>query len=125
MTTLPAQVRTAWDDRDGPAVLSTIDESGSSNIVYVGCVSLYGENTIVIADNRFDKTRANLLRGCKGSFLFLTKDRVAYQCKGKLEYHTDGAIYDDMKTWLPSKYPGYAAAVLVVEEVYSGAEKLS
>ncbi len=45
--------------------------------------------------------------------------------KGSLEYHTDGPVYDDMKRWNPPKHPGHAAVALVVEEVYSGAQRLT
>lgn len=41
-----------------------------------------------------------------------------------MEYHTEGAVFQDMKEWSPEKHPGHAAAALTVEEVYSGAKKL-
>ncbi len=45
--------------------------------------------------------------------------------KGPIEYRKEGEIFDDMKKWNPKQHPGHAAAVLKVEEVYSGSEKLS
>lgn len=124
MTTLPQNVRNAWEDRDGPVILATVSETGIPNIIYATCVSVFGDDKLVVADNYFDKTRKNILAGSKGSLLFMTKSGKAYQVKGKLEYHKQGEIFDHMKTWNPEKHPGHAAAVLVVEEVYSGAEKL-
>ena len=79
---------------------------------------------IVIADNYLDKTKKNILSGSTGSVLFITKDGKAYQAKGTIEYHREGEIFDDMKTWNPEKHPGRAAVALKVEEVYSGAEKV-
>jgi uncharacterized protein len=124
MAILPENVRQAWADHDGPAILATVGEVGMPNIIYVKCVAIYGDDRLVIADNYFDKTRTNLMRGSKGAFLFLDKTGKSYQVKGATEYHTEGEIFDYMKTWNPPEHPGKAAAVLHVEEVYSGAEKL-
>jgi len=124
MKALPADVREAWEDRDGPVILATVSSDGVPNIIYVGCVGAFGDDRLVVADNYFDKTRRNLLAGCKGSMLFRSKKGKAYQVKGTLEYHKDGEIFDHMKTWNPSQHPGHGAAALSVEEVYSGAEKL-
>ena len=124
MAPLPEVVRNAWKDRNGPAVLATIDDTGTPNAVYVTCVSMFGTDKLVIADNFFNKTRTNILAGSKGSLLFITKNQKAYQVKGSFEYHKEGEIFDDMKKWNPQQHPGHAAAVLNVEQVYSGAEQL-
>ena len=124
MSALPQNVRKAWDNRDGPVILATVNKDGIPNIIYVTCVGIFGDDRLVVADNFFNKTRQNLLQGCKGAMLFCTKDGKAYQVKGTMEYHKDGEIFDQMKTWNPPKHPGNAAAALKVEEVYSGAEKL-
>ena len=121
---LPDSLKTAWDNRNGPIVLATISENGVPNIIYATCVNLFGDERIVIADNYFCKTRENLKATAKGSVLFITPEGKSFQLKGTLEYHTEGEIYDAMKSWNPSKHPGHAAAALVVEEAYSGAEKL-
>ncbi|WP_028584935.1 pyridoxamine 5'-phosphate oxidase family protein [Desulfogranum mediterraneum] len=124
MSILPENVGKAWDERKGPAILTTVDKNAVPNTIYVTCVSTFGEDAIVIADNYFDKTRNNILAGSKGSILFITSEGKAFQFKGVVEYHQEGEIFDDMKKWNPEKHPGHAAAVLRIEEVYSGAEKL-
>ena len=124
MACLPDTVVQAWEDRDGPVVLATIDDTGTPNIIYATCTSMFGTDKLVVADNFFNKTRANILAGSKGSLLFITKEGKAYQIKGSLEYHKDGKVFDDMKKWNPQEHPGHAAAVLNVEQVYSGAEIL-
>jgi hypothetical protein len=121
---LSQEVIQAWEDRNGPVVLTTVDAEGMPNAIYATCVGRFDESTLVIADNYFDKTRANIKNGSRGSVLFITKDNKAYQVKGTLEYHTEGALFDFMKSWNPEKHPGHAAAVLRVEEVFSGARKL-
>jgi len=125
MASLPNSVREAWDDRDGPVILATVDTDGVPNIIYASCVSAFGDDRLVVADNYFHKTLKNLLNGGgKGALLFMSKKGKAYQVKGTLEYHKDGEIFENMKTWNPPKLPGKAAAVLNVEEIYCGAERI-
>lgn len=124
MSVLSEQVIQAWDEKKGPVVFTTVGPDGVPNTIYVTCVKL-AEDAIVIADNYFHKTRENILAGSKGSVLFITEAGKAYQLKGTIGYHKEGDIFEDMKTWNPKKHPGHAAAVLQVEQVYSGAEKLA
>ena len=124
MAKLPETVKQAWEEREGRVVLTTIDKQGIPNSIYATCVSKYDDETIVIANNYFSKTLDNILNGSKASVLFITKDRKSYQIKGSIEYHKEGALFEDMKRWNPEKHPGHAAAALKVEEIYSGAEKI-
>lgn len=124
MTALPETVQKAWDDRKGAIVLTTVDEDGMPNAIWASCVSMFDPEHLVVADNYFDKTQDNIKGGSQGSILFLTNAGKSYQVKGELEYDTSGKYYTDMKCWNGER-PGHAAAVLVVGEVYSGAEKLA
>jgi len=124
MLALPEKVSKAWEDRQGPIILSTVNGDGIPNAIYATCVSKFSEDTIVVANNYFSKTLKNILAGSKASILFITKEGKSYQIKGSIEYHKEGIIFDDMKKWNPKKHPGHAAAALKVEEVYAGAEKL-
>jgi hypothetical protein len=124
MPVLPEAVSKAWENREGPIVLTTVDVEGNPNAIYATCVSKYREDTLVVADNFFNKTKANILAGCKATLLFITKEGKSYQLKGKIEYYTEGAVFDDMKRWNPVNLPGHAAAALKVEQVFCGAEKL-
>ena len=124
MSVLPELVVQAWKEHKGPVILTTVDENGVPNSIYATCVSLYGDDTIVVADNYFNKTKKNILAGSKGTLLFITPENKSFQLKGAFDYLTSGDIYDDMKKWNPSKHPGHAAAALRVEAAYSGAEKL-
>lgn len=125
MSGIPAEVSQSWNERKGPIVFTTVDKDDAPNAIYATCVKMINNDSIVIADNYFDKTRNNILAGSKGSILFITDENKAFQLKGTIEYHKEGPIYNDMKNWNPKKHPGHAAAVLKVEEVYSGAKKLS
>lgn len=121
---LPETVKLAWQNREGPIVLTTVDTTGQPNAIYATCVSLFDDERIVIADNYFDKTRRNIRSGSQGSVLFITADKSAYQVKGLLEYHEGGPVFEDMKKWNSQKHPGHAAAVLLVREVYKGAQRI-
>ena len=124
MSALPRKVVEAWENRDDPVILATVSKDGLPNIIYVICVGIFGDDRLVVADNFFNKTRRNLLQGCKGVILFRDKNGKAYQVKGTMEYHKEGNVFENMKTWNPPQHPGHAAAALKVEEAYSGAEKL-
>jgi len=118
-------IHDVWPLREGPLVLTTVGSDGTPNSIYATCVSLYGSDRLLIADNYFDKTRQNIKAGCKGAVLFMTANQKAYQLKGTLEYHTAGPVFDDMKKWNPPKHPGHGAVAVVVEEVYSGSTRLA
>ena len=124
MKSLPEIVSNAWDDREGPVILSTVNKEGIPNSIYATCVSKFSEDTLVVANNYFSKTLENILAGSKGSILFITKEGKSFQVKGHIEYFKEGRIFEDMKKWNPEKHPGHGAAALIVEEVYSGGEKL-
>lgn len=124
MPNLPSEVIQAWDDRNGPVILTTVDQQGVPNAIYATCVSRFDDETLVVADNYFDKTKKNILAGSAASILFITKDGKAYQVKGRIDYCESGEIFDDMKKWNPEKHPGHAAAALKVEAVFSGAKQL-
>jgi uncharacterized protein len=130
MTALTEQVLRAWEGRPNPSSLATVDEDGTPNVIWVTCVHLLddgrssGRARVAIADNYFHKTLANMLRGSRGSLLFRSKDDKPYQLKGEFEYHTEGEIFEGMKAWNHPNRPGKGMAVLLVDEVYSGPEKI-
>ena len=124
MAIIPKNVIQAWDDREGPQILTTVSGDGVPNTIYVKSVSRFGDDKITVANNYFDKTMKNIAAGGKGSILFITKDGKPFQMKGNLEYFTDGPLYSDMKKWNPEKHPGHGVVALTVEEVFSGAERL-
>ena len=119
MPALPEKVSTDWDKRKGPAVFTTVAEDGTPNSIWVGCLEKYDEERLMVADNFFQKTRQNIQDRSKGAILWIT------EVKGSIEYVTEGPLFERMKECTSEKLPRVAAAVLHVEEVYSGAEKLA
>ncbi|MDP0497762.1 MAG: pyridoxamine 5'-phosphate oxidase family protein [Verrucomicrobiota bacterium JB024] len=124
MKTIPETVLKAWDEhREGFCILTTATPEGIPNAIYVGIVGRCKDG-FFIANNYFNKTKANLEANPHASLLFITEERKAYQLKGKISFHTEGSVYEAMKAINPDKYPGHSAALLTVESIYSGAEKL-
>lgn len=124
MKNLPDSVQQAWNNREGPIAFATVNASGVPNVIYASCVQLHDPSHLIVADNYFSKTRANLLETARGSVLFLTKEGKSFQIKGSIEYHKEGPYYDAMKQWNPAKHPGHAASVVSIEEAFSGSDKL-
>ncbi len=122
--TIPQEIKKAWENKKGPVVFTTVSADSEPNSIYATCVSLYQENSIIVANNYFDKTIKNIEAGSLGSILFITGDDKAYQIKGSIEHVTNGAAYDNMKSWNPERLPGVGAAIIAIEEIYCGAEKL-
>ena len=98
---------------------------GMPNSIWVGCVVKYDEDRLIVADNFFQKTRENIKDKSKGTLLWITEDNESYHVRGSIEYVTEGPMFDRMKKSFSEKLPRVAAAVIQVEEVYSGAEKLA
>ena len=117
-------LKEAWDQLEGPTVFTTVADDGVPNAIYATCVKMLDDGRIVIADNYFDKTRANIQNGSKGTLLFITEAGKAFQLKGSIQYLTEGTVYEDMRKWVDEKHPRIAAAALVVEEAFSGAERI-
>ena len=125
MAILPEEVSQAWEAKKGPIILTTVDAQGTPNSIYATCTEKYDGETLVVANNFFSKTMENIKANTRACLLFITEENAAYQIKGRIEYHTQGPVFDHMKQWNPKKHPGHGAAALKVEEVYKGAERLA
>ena len=62
MPTLPESVLNAWRERTVPAVLTTVSDAGIPNAIYTAFVSQYSDDSFVITDHFFNKTRDNILQ---------------------------------------------------------------
>jgi uncharacterized protein len=128
MAILPDAVKTAIDKATTVCV-ATADSNAVANVVYVSYLKYLDDETIVIADNKFSKTRSNLDNNPQLSFVVLDLDtKKSYQIKGSVECFTDGDIYQSVVDWVHLKKPELtpkAAFYMRVEEVFFGAEKIA
>ena len=123
MAKLPEAVKKAIDKQD-VFPIATCSSEGVSNVVYVAYLKTIDDETVLIADNYFDKTRSNILSNPKMAFVVRDKDKGSFQIKGNVERLTAGPIFEEMRKWARDGLPRVAAVVLHVEEVYNGAEQL-
>ncbi|OPX81793.1 MAG: Pyridoxamine 5'-phosphate oxidase [Methanosaeta sp. PtaB.Bin087] len=122
MVKMPADVRETLE-KQKPAPVATADASGTPNVVYVGFLKVLDDETIMIADNFFYKTAANLEENPKVSILcYDTTTKKSFQIKGTAAVHKEGEYFDEMTKWVlavNNKLPAKAAVVVKVEEVFN------
>lgn len=117
------------------ATCRNIDEFHSiPNLIYVSSLQVYDDETILISDNKFNKTRENLK---ENPYIAITvydeESNKSYQIKGRVTIHIDDEVYQkglemmekrkalrkNKKTVIPN------AIVLVhIEEIYRKSKKL-
>ena len=127
MVKLPKEVKTAIDKAVNVCV-ATVDKNAVTNVVYVSYLKYQDDETIVIADNKFSKTRENLNNQPKLSFVVLDTDtKKSYQVKGTVTAYFEGKQYQSVVDWVHIKKPEitpFAALYVNVEEVFCGSEKI-
>ena len=76
--------------KTAPTCIATASPEGIPNLVYVTYIKAVDDETLVVADNKFDKTRKNLDTNPVMSVAVLDPDtRKAYQlkCQGRMRRH--------------------------------------
>ncbi len=128
MAKLSEEVKTAID-KAATACVATVDTDAVANVVFVSYLKYQDDETIIIADNKFNKTRMNLSNNPKLAFVVLdTETKKSYQIKGSVKSYTDGEKYQAVVDWVHVKHPQttpVAAIYVEVEEVYCGREKIA
>jgi len=106
-------------------VLATSNRECMPNVVYIGYMKVLNDETVLIADNKMEKTLKNLLENPKVSFTFRDDEAGSYQIKGSIDYHTGDEYHEDVRNWCKPHLARKGAVVLHVEAVYNGAERLA
>ncbi len=121
MTKIPDNVKKSISAQDVfPVATSTSD--GVPNIIYIRYLKVVDDNTILMADNYFNKTRDNIVNNGKIAFVVLKEDKGSFQLKGTAKRVTEGPMFDELQRWVPDKYPRVAAVVMHVDQIYCGAD---
>ena len=105
--------------------VATSDQDQTPNVAYITYLKVINDQTVLIADNYLNKTRNNILSNGKIAFAVLDDDKGSYQIKGTAEIQTEGAMFDEVKKWVPDRLPKVAAVVMHIEDIYNGAERIS
>lgn len=104
------------------------DSASIPNLVYVSFLKVYDEKTILIADNKFYKTRMNLEKNPRIAITVYDPDtNKSYQVKGTASIIESGPVYEETVKWVQGRKPNLTpkAAVLVhIDEIYSKDKKL-
>lgn len=128
MAKLSEEVKNAID-KAAFACVATANNEALANVVYVGYLKYLDDETILIADNKFEKTRANIDSNPKLAFVVLDPDtRKAFQVKGDITVYTDGEELNAAIEWVHHNHPEMtpkAAVHLHVNEIYCGGERLA
>ncbi len=105
-------------------VLSTATEDGTPNAVPVGSKKIIDSETILLSDQFFNKTLANMKASPKVSVMYW-EGQEGYQLKGTVTIETTGQRYEDTTRWIedhgnkigfPLKSKG--AIILKIAEIY-------
>lgn len=110
-------------------VLATSSKDGIPNTVPLGIMKFMDDETIILMDNNFLKTRANLE---KNPWVALTGWNMeekegklvaidGFQVKGKAKIEATGELYEKVKAEYRAvnpNYPARAIVILKVEEIY-------
>ncbi len=106
------------------AILATATADGTPNAVPVGAKKIIDNETILISDQFFNKTLANLKANPKVAVTYW-EGHEGYQLKGTITIETSGERYEETAAWIeemgnkagfPLKSKG--AVILKIDEIY-------
>ena len=106
------------------AILATATADGTPNAVPVGAKKIIDDETILISDQFFGKTLANIKTNPKIAITYW-EGHEGYQLKGTVTIETSGPRYEETAKWIeelgakagfPLKSKG--AVILKIDEIY-------
>lgn len=101
--------------------LATASKNGIPNAVPVGAFRLLDDATLLISDQFFNKTLANMKENPNVAVTWWG-DKGGFQVKGTVTIHTDDKVFSDDVAWMKELRPQLkpkSAVVLKVTEVFS------
>ena len=124
MAKLTARMKEIFEKQE-TVVLSTATKNGVPNVIPITAKKILDDETILISDQFFNKTLANLNENPQASIT--TWDNLeGYQIKGSVVVETSGPRFEETAKWieemgkelnLPIKSKG--AVILTIAEIYS------
>jgi predicted pyridoxine 5'-phosphate oxidase superfamily flavin-nucleotide-binding protein len=108
---------------DSAVAFGTATLDGNPNINMIGIKKIQDDETIILADNYFNKTLANVRKNNKGTILTKrAEEKLWYQLKGTYKYINEGPEYEALKQWAKSikeTYPAKGMVIFKVEKIYN------
>lgn len=122
MVSMPKDVRETLE-KQKPIPIATANRAGVPNVVFVGALKILNDETLMLADNFFNKTAVNLAENPKISILcYNPQTSKSFQIKGNAKIYKEGQIYEDMRSFvhgINDKLPAKAAVIVQIEEIYN------
>jgi len=100
---------------------STADKNGTPNVVPIASKKIVNDDTILVIDTFFKKTKDNILQNKSVSIAMWIKSK-GYQIKGLAKYHSKGETFDEAKNWILKLKPNKIVKGVVeikIADIYS------
>ena len=122
MVKMPAEVRETLE-KQKPIPIATASKSGVPNVVFVGLLKIVDDETLMLADNFFNKTAQNLTENPKIAILcYSGETKKSFQIKGNVTLCKEGENFATMKAWVHGvndKLPAKACVMVKITEIYN------
>jgi predicted pyridoxine 5'-phosphate oxidase superfamily flavin-nucleotide-binding protein len=115
------EVRTVFE-KQHVIPMATADSKARPNVILVGMWFWADDETLVVSDNYLNKTKANLRENPVVAFNGWA-DGKSYQIKCQVKWETSGPRFEQVRKMATSEtrqFPGKAAVVCAVEEIFQG-----
>jgi len=100
---------------------STVDKNGTPNVVPIASKKIVNDDTILVIDTFFKKTKENILQN-KNVSIAMWEGSKGYQIKGLSTYHSKGETFDEAKDWILKLKPNKIIKGVVeikITDIYS------
>ncbi len=121
MVKVPEEIKKIFE-KQRVIPIATADKKARPNVVLVGMWFWADDETLVISDNYLNKTKKNLEENPQIAINGWAEGK-SYQIKGKVHFETSGPLAEKVKEIAnrgERKFPGKAAVVVKIEEVFQG-----
>jgi uncharacterized protein len=119
---IPQDIQKVMNE-DKAFAFATASETGIPNINMIAIKRIEDDETVLLADNYFDKTLANLKENSKASILTnKAEEKLWYQLKGTCHYINEGPKYKEFTKWVKSKnetLPAKGMVIFKVEQIFN------
>ncbi len=100
MAKMNTQIRTLFE-KQRTVALATASADGTPNVVPIGAKKVLDDETILISDQYFGKTLANLRQNPRVALTFWDPEtRESYQIKGEVSIECSGPIFEETARWI-------------------------
>jgi uncharacterized protein len=103
------------------AFFATAAKDRTPNVVPIGAFRVLDDATLLISDQFFNKTLANMKENKKAAISWWG-EKGGFQIKGEVTIHTDGEIWRQDVAWMKELRPNLkpkGAVVLKITDVYA------